>query len=253
MKFIRMLFFSSVFATALLMGYKAGETIDPLNDVFINRIDTTIMPSVAIPDNDQFNLLIIGVDDMSRVDAQLESIWLAAHAENSNHITLIPVFPSSDDPDQNVILSDSFSIEQAKPSESFWDEMRKENFWWKGYVISDKDSTIRLIDSLGGIDMQNQLLDGLQAVSILNSWKDDPQMSIHQQRILFESVCDRIFTDQFASPKTINDILDHNSLSDKRTKIFITNLIANIKFNGTIACNFPTLAQTSSDTEIVPK
>ena len=74
MMFIRMLFFSSVFATALLMGYKAGETIDPLDEIFGNRIDTRIMPSVAIPDNDQFNLLIIGVDDINRVDAQLESI-----------------------------------------------------------------------------------------------------------------------------------------------------------------------------------
>ncbi|MFN2236763.1 MAG: hypothetical protein ACK2U1_21240 [Anaerolineales bacterium] len=253
MNFIRMLLFSSVFATALLMGYKAGETIDPLNEVFSNRIDTTIMPSVAIPDNDQFNLLIIGVDDLSHVDAQLESIWLAAYAENSNHITLIPVFPSSDDPDQNMILSDSFSIEQGKPREEFWDEMRKENFWWKGYVISDKDSTIRIIDLLGGIDMQNQQMDGLQAVRSITSWNDDTQLSIKQQRILFESVCNKIFTDQIASPQMINDFVNQNSLADTRTKTFITNLIANIKYNGSIACNFPTLTKTSSHTETGPE
>lgn len=253
MMFIRMLLFSSVFATALLMGYKAGETIDPLDEILSNRIDPKIMPSVAIPDNDQFNLLIIGVDDMNHVDAQLESIWLAAHAENSNHITLIPVFPSSDNPDQNLVLSESFSIEQDKPSEAFWDEMRKENFWWKGYFISDKSATIRLIDSLGGVDMLNQQVDGLQAVGSINSWKDDPRTSIHQQRILFESVCDRIFTGQFPGQKKINEVLDQNFLTDARTTIFITNLIANIKNNGRIACNFPTLTQTPSNAEIAPE
>ena len=246
MMFIRMLFFSSVFATALLMGYKAGETIDPLDEILDNRIDSTIMPSVAIPDNDQFNLLIIGVDDMHRVDAQLESIWLAAHAQNSNHITLIPVFPSSEDPDQNMVLSDSFSIEHDKPSEAFWDEMRKENFWWKGYFIGDKDSTIRLIDSLGGVNLQNQQMDGLQAVSSIKSWKDDPQIAIHQQGIFFESICDSIITYQFPSLNTINDIVDQNFLANARTKIFIANLIANIKNNGSVTCNFPMLTQTTS-------
>ena len=251
--FIRMLLLSSVFATALLMGYKAGETIDPLDEIFDNRIYSKIMPSVAIPNNDQFNILIIGVDDMNRSDAQLESIWLAAHVENSTHITLIPVFPSSENSDQNLILSDSFSIEQDIPSEAFWEEMRKENFWWKGYFISDKDSTIRVIDSLGGIEMQNQQLDGLQAVSSVTSWKDNAQIAVGQQRILFDSVCDRIFTGQFPSLKTIHDSLDQNFLADARTKAFIANLIANIKNNGSIACNFPTLTHRSSNTEITPE
>jgi hypothetical protein len=245
-----MIFFSSVFSTALLMGYKAGEIMNPLDEIFDNRIDTTIMPSVAIPDNDQFNLLIIGVDDINKVDAQLESIWLAAHVENSNQITLIPVFPLSDAPDQNTILSDSFSIEQDRPGKAFWTEMKKKNFWWKGYIIGDKDSAIRLIDSIGGIDMQAQHMDGLQAVNSITSWKDETQISIHQQRILFDSICDRILTDQFPNPKMINDIVDQNSLADTRTKIFIASLIANIKNNSGFACNFPTLAQASSNSEI---
>jgi hypothetical protein len=183
----------------------------------------------------------------------LESIWLAAHAENSKHKYLIPIFPSTDDQDHNIILANSFSIEQDKPSEAFWDEMKKENFWWKGYVIGDQDTTIRLIDSLGGIDLQNQHLDGLQAVNSITSWKNNSQISIHQQRLFFESVCNKIFTDQFPDQKLINEIVDQNSLADTRTKIFIANMIANIENNGRFACNFPTLAQTSSHTEIAPE
>ena len=250
MMFIRMLFFSSVLATALLMGYKAGKTIDPLDEIFSNQIDTSMMPSAAIPDNDQFNLLVIGVDDINNVEVQLESIWLAAHAEDSNQITLIPVFPLSDDPDQNTVLSDSFSIEQDRPGEAFWIEMKKKNFWWKGYIIGDKDSAIRLIDSLGGIDMQSQHMDGLQAVNSIPSWKDESQISIHQQRIFFDSICDRFLSDQFPNSKMINDIVDRNSLADTRTKIFLASLIANIKNNSDFACNFPPLAQASSNSEI---
>lgn len=251
MMIIRALLFSAVFATALLTGYKAGESIDPLEEIFGSRLDAMIMPGVTIPDNNQFNLLIISVDDMDRTDAQLESIWLAAHAENTSKITLIPVFPSPDDPDLNLILAESFSFEGGKPGKEFWDEMRKTNFWWKGYLISDIKTSIKLIDVLGGVAIHSQQMNGVQAVGSITSWKDDARIAVNHQKMFLESICNRISTNQSPSLKTINEIIDQDFRSDTRTKIFIADWTVKNAKNENLTCNFPTLTQSSLHLEIV--
>ena len=251
MMIIRTLLFSAVFATALLTGYRAGEIIDPLEKIFGSRLDAMIMPGVTIPDNDQYNLLIIGVDDINHADAQLESIWLAAHAKNSSKITLIPVFPSQDDPDQNLILAESFSFEGDMPGKAFWDEMRKTNFWWKGYLVSDKKTSIKLVDVLGGVGIHNQDMNGEQAVGSITSWKDDARIAVNHQKMFLESICNRISTNQPPSLKIINEIIDQDFRSDTRTKIFIADWTVKNSKNENLTCNFPTLTQTSLHLEIV--
>jgi hypothetical protein len=245
MMILRTLLFSAVFLTALLTGYKAGEIMDPIEEIFGYRMDAMIMPGVTIPDNNQYNLLIIGVDDINRVDAQLESIWLAAQAENSSKITLIPIFPSPDNPDQNLILTESFSFDGEKPGKEFWNVMRKTNFWWKGYLVSDINTAIGLIDELGGISIHNQPMTGVQAIGSISSWKDDPQIAVFQQKIFLESICNQISTNQDFSLKSIKEIINQKFRSDARTKIYIADWTINYAKNEIFSCNFPTFTQTS--------
>jgi len=115
MMIIRVLLFLTSFVTALVAGYKEGDNLQSVDEIFSSQMDAMIMPSVTIPDNNQFNILLIGVDDMHQPDANLESIWLAAHVENSSNIALIPVFPSPDDLAQNLTLTQSFNLDGGKP------------------------------------------------------------------------------------------------------------------------------------------
>ena len=109
MTFIRIPLLIATFVTALIAGYKIGEYMDPVGKISRSQTDVVVQPGVKIPDNDQYNLLIIGVDDMNRPDAHLESVWLAAKAQDLSKITLIPVFPSLNDEDLNLTLSESLS------------------------------------------------------------------------------------------------------------------------------------------------
>ena len=188
MTFIRASLLLAVFITAMLAGYQAGAYFDPTNDIFNKQMDTMIMPGVAIPDNDQFNILIIGVDNLENQDADLESIWLAAYVEHSSKITLIPVFPSPDNPALNHALTRSFKLDGDKPGKDFWDVMRKTNLWWKGYLISDIAASIRLIDAIGGVNISGQELNGLQAIRNITPWENEALVAVNHQQMLLESI-----------------------------------------------------------------
>jgi anionic cell wall polymer biosynthesis LytR-Cps2A-Psr (LCP) family protein len=245
MTIIRILLLLTAFATALLAGYKVGENLESVDEILNSKADAIIMPGVTIPENNQFNLLLIGVDDIDQPDASLESVWLAAHVENSPKITLIPVFPSPDDPAQNLLLTESFYIDEGKPSKEFWDAMRNTNIWWKGYLISDLAASIKLIDILGGVGINNQQMNGIQAVSSITPWKDDALVAVNHQKIFLESICNRIATNQIPNLKDISEILDHKFRSNTQTKVFIARWITQAVSNEKLTCAFPTMTQTS--------
>lgn len=243
MIFSRILFSLTVFSFALLMGFKAGENFDIVEDLFGNSVDETAMPGVPIPDNDQYNLLIIGADELNKSGAQLESIWLVAHAKDTSKVSLIPVFPSPNDPIQNLILAKAFSLKNGKPGKEFWDAMRNTNLWWNGYILTDILMTIRMIDRMGGIEVQDRLLTGSQAVSSIPPWESDPFIAVNYQMLLLEGICNKISENQKENLKATSEVIFNNLRSITKTGAVFTNLTAQSEIRGKLICTFPTLEQ----------
>ncbi len=241
---IRIPIFLAAFVMALLAGYKAGENLNPVHGKFSSHMDSMVMPGVTIPNNDQFNFLIINVNKIDLTDAQLESIWLAAHAGNTSNITLIPVFPSADDPTQNLILAESFYLDRGKPSKEFWDAMREINIWWKGYLVSDINSSIKLIDFLGGIGINDQYLSDEQTTGSILSWKDDTSLAIQHQKIFLENICNLIAANPSINQQEFTEFFDREFRSNTQTKIFISGWTNRAASNDKLTCTFPTLTQT---------
>ena len=244
MKLVRILYLFFVFSLALFAGFQAGDRLNIMGVLFHSPIDETAIPGVTIPDNDQFNLLIIGADDSKNPDARLESIWLIAHADNTSRVTLIPVFPSHENPVQNLVLAEKFSLEHGKPSNEFWQAMQKTNLWWKGYIITDMSATINLIDMMGGIKVQDRLLDGVQAVSSIPPWESDPLMAVEYQMLLFKGVCNQIADNQKINLKTANELISVSMRSNKKVNEAFTNWSSQTELHGKLICSFPTLEQT---------
>lgn len=244
--FLRILFSFSIFSVALLAGFKVGEKFDIVEDFFAIPIDESALPGVPIPDNNQFNLLIIGTDESGESDAQLESIWLAAHAKNTSKVTLIPVFPSPEDPVQNLILAEAFNLENGKPGKEFWDAMRNTNLWWKGYFITDIASTIHMIDMLGGIQIHGRLLNGAQAVGSIPPWESEPQTAVKYQKLLLEGLCNQIAENQTVNLKSASELIINNIQSITKTSTAFTNLTTQSGLHGNLNCAFPTLDQATT-------
>jgi len=69
MTIVRLPYILVVFFIAMFAGYNVGEDLDPLNKVLGQQMEPEAQPNVEIPKNNQYNLLIIGVDDMNKADA----------------------------------------------------------------------------------------------------------------------------------------------------------------------------------------
>ena len=241
MIFARILFSLATFSVALLAGFKAGEKFDILEDLFSSSIDETAIPGVPIPDNNQFNLLIIGVDDAEKSDAQLESIWLVAHADDTSNVTLIPVFPSPEDPVQNLILAEAFYLKNDKPGNEFWEAMRNTNLWWKGYIIIDISAAINMIDMMGGIKIHDRLLNGTQTVSSVPPWESDPLTAVKCQMLLLDGLCNQIAENQTYNLQAASELILYNIRPITKTSKVFTNLTAQSELRGKLTCTFPTL------------
>ena len=240
---IRIPLFLAAFITAFLAGYKTGDKLDPFGS-FKFFTDNIEEPGVPIPENDQVNILLIGVDDLNRKDAQLEGVWLAAYTNNTSKINFIPVFPS-EDTGNNMKIADKFSLDRGKPVEEFWDALREYNFWWSGYLIGDKAATINMINDLGGFRTHGYYMDGEEAVNNITSWEDDPWISINQQKLFINSICNLFSERQSNNLKDINEILDQNFQTTIQADLFISRMTAETNHMENLTCIFPTLTKTS--------
>jgi hypothetical protein len=227
------------FSVALIAGFKAGENVNYFQKTLVYSMDANTMPGVPIPNNDQYNLLLIGVDDVKRSDAKLQSIWLLAFPKNSSKVMLVPLFPAADKPVRNLLLAESFHMHNGKPSQEFWDEMRKTDTWWKGYSVNDKSRLISLVDSLDGISINGKQFNGTQAVGSIPNWKSDPQYALEQQKSVFEGICKRIAGQRVIQSTGPGKFTQHMNLSNNTT-LLITQWMTQIKANNRLNCYFPT-------------
>jgi len=136
-------------------------------------------------------------------------------------------------------------MENGRPGIEFWDAMRKTNFWWKGYLVSDIASSKNMIDTLGGVDINNQLMSGVQAVSNITSWKEDPTIAVNHQKMLLESLCNQLGGDQSTNKKAVIELMDHALHANIKTKISLARWASKMASDGSLVCIFPALTQTS--------
>lgn len=241
MAIIRVLLSIASFSFALVAGFRTGANLNPIEAFFhySTQIDTT--PGASIPNNEQYNLLVIGVDDAQSKEAKLQSIWILAFPKNMSRLNLVPIFPSPENPVQNLILAEAFQLHNGKPSQEFWDVMKETNIWWKGHVISDKADLAKLIDLLEGIKVNGEQLNGDQAIRNIPTWQSDPQLAIEQQQATFEGICKRIAT-RYTSGNEKGPFLKTMNLSTNSVT-FIGQWVAKISPNKSLDCYFPTFVE----------
>jgi hypothetical protein len=125
-----------IFIVALLFGFNSGTSIgNPGNDL-ANVYST----SLAASKGSQYNILLIQVDQMDKVQPHLESVWLMAYYANTPRVDLLPIYSTKvNGPlEQGYTLPHQFNLtESGEPGESFWLELQKINTWWNGYIMMD--------------------------------------------------------------------------------------------------------------------
>jgi hypothetical protein len=241
MNLSRIIYSMVAFGIALFIGFKVGENVNPIERIFRSSLHATAMPEVTIPDNNQFNLLIIGVDSVEKTNAKLESIWLAMYLKGTDKVTLVPVFPSPNNPDQNELLADAFRLDGNQPNGEFWEAMQSVGIWWKGYIISDLITAIKMIDAMGGIYVDERLMSGAQIIGNIPSWKDDTRLAVNQQMVLLNGVCERLAQNQTTTLEVINEMFLSQFRGGVQATSFVTKWSSLVATQVNLTCEFPTL------------
>ncbi len=241
MNIFRALISMMAFFAALMVGFKTGSQIN-----LIEKLLQLSSPGIEagslsqVPNTQQFNLVLIGATDMDIPNPQLESIWLAAYSEITHKMTFIPVFPSPNDPDRNLILAGAFSLEQGKPSKTFWKTLRTTDLWWDGYILSDRITAIEIVDMIDGIYVDDTLMNGEAIVNQITSWKENPQSAVENQGILLAGICSRAVQIEALDTKSTWEMLINNPAnSDFHTILEIAKWGSEFRENQNLTCEFP--------------
>jgi len=228
------------FCTALFVGFKTGSQINLVEKLLPLSLDIASKPQFQSLNNHQFNLVIVGISDTDSPKATLESVWLAAYSDVTQKMTFMPVFPAPDNSEQNRTLFNAFSLEQGKPSKTFWNALRETHLWWDGYILSDRLSTIEIVNLLDGIDVNNIHMDGKEIVNNISSWRENPQLAIEKQGILIEAICNRVIETNSLASKSTWEILIKNPInSNFHTILEVANWGSKFRENENLTCEFP--------------
>ena len=242
MRIMRAFVLTGVFFAALLAGFRASAQTDWFEGLFRLSLTNSASPARAEAHENQYNWLIIRVDDREAPHPKLESVWLAIHNEATRKVMFVAVFPAPDDEPQNRRLAAAFSLEGGKPGQDFLTALQAaHHIWWDGYFLVSRQDSVRVIDALGGIPMGGARVDGQQAVAQIPSWEDDPQQAVAQQRALLQGFCAQL--EQVRTPQGAHTAwkLMLAAPADKRLPAFlqVTHLAVQFHNHERFSCEFP--------------
>lgn len=205
------------------------------------------------PSNGQSNLLVVMVDRLDSRRPQLLSVWVLGRMPSLPQVTFLPIYPArppaspmpdaaaSAAPAAGVIdLPVEFAYSEAGglPAD-FSAALRQRSLWWDHYLILDQPALTRLVDLLGGMEIDGRWLDGRQASALaVDAIEPFNAYSLHLQ--LMQQICAQSSRlSRKSAADVINEFADlvASDLPAERLQAVLRGLQA-----GGAACNFPTAA-----------
>ena len=192
------------------------------------------------PQNGQWNLLVIAVQDLTSSEPVLENLWLLISFPRNQTLTLLPILP---DPSgvistAHFVLRDTFSLSNQKdPAASFFDQLHQE-FWWDNYILVDEVGISQILDIIHPMGVGNK---GVNLESIQSTW-ENPTEALLRQAELFSTICDQFnnFT-QSGKIEILIQKMDDYIQSDLDWNEFMTNWSTYRTKGKQFECEFPTL------------
>ncbi|MBC8332199.1 MAG: hypothetical protein H8E28_09490 [Anaerolineae bacterium] len=187
-RILRTLFFFIVFLVSLSLGFQLSSGNSFAFEAPQNEAPPTSAPDPAttVPtfkEENQRNILAIGVNRVEGAETQLEGIWLIVYFHDSPEVNLIALFPSiaEDSATYNEQIAGSFSVTpEGAPGEAFWQEMEARTILFHNYVIFD-------MNALQEITQLMQIDDDYTANP--PNWRETPIAALRRQARLLEQMC----------------------------------------------------------------
>ena len=191
-----------IFICSLVVGYAFSIKLYHLN---INILSVNISPgtnssSKSIPTlgDGQRNILLVTTTSVNTLKPKLQGIWLVTYLPTDSNIRLLPIYPA-DDSNLSALdeqLNTAFGLHTENGSfdldQDFTDLLKRENFWWSGYLIFDDVALTKIINLLGGIQMNGQTFSREQVMTDLHASIENPNAAYDTEVAILQSACHRI-------------------------------------------------------------
>ena len=181
-------------------------------------IPTAFLPSPSPTTSSISNILIVGVDDLTRNNPKLRAIWIATFRSTEQIIYLHGIPLNAKVPgDEGIELEDLLKwSSQSSLDQSFLDNLFKViPLHPTVTIILDDTAFARVIDYLGGIEIRGKALDGESILTFLSLSWDQPGILVQNQADIIRAIIPKAL----ALPETpeltplLKLIPDHTSLS----------------------------------------
>lgn len=209
-----------------------------------SQVLVSMNPAPTESPTGQRTILIAGVDDLQSAAPALKSVWVLFYIPSSPGLTLVPLYPamSSNDTQADAALAAAFSLTpEGAPGQSFLDALAAKDVHWSHYAILDQAGLTSLVDSLGGVDLGTEHVDGGAVLNILAALEADAAQNLDRQSALIKGMC--VIPGR---PGVVIDVpaifnLLNGHLSTNITIDMVISDWNNLGLAGGQLCKFPTL------------
>jgi hypothetical protein len=143
-------FYAGVFLVLFLIGIVGGRSIGMITLSIGSSQKDFVDDSASRINNGQQNLLVITVDQMAFAKPALESIWLLITYPEISNLTLVPIYPSTqeDSKTADLELAQTFAMTAQQTPHSEFLELLREKIYLDNYLILDQkgvSSVLRIL------------------------------------------------------------------------------------------------------------
>jgi hypothetical protein len=235
MNFYRSITLLLIFLASVCIGYHNGITTNNSKA----SIDSISMPFTTPPE-DQYNLLIIQVDDLEKPNVALKSVWLVVYYSDSPRVDLFPIFPFRNK-ESTQQISNSFTLTADKePCQDFWKQLDAFGSWWNGYILLDEIAAAQIISFLGNENAQETLA----TIQDIPLWYENLNAAVQSQSQMYELALQKISQkDNYQGIISLLSILrSHSRTNLAHAKVWETWKLLR-SYDHSLTGSFPTLAK----------
>jgi hypothetical protein len=202
--------------------------------------------AIAVPSQDQHNVLVILVDSLSTSNPRLEGVWLVGKVSANPHLVFFPIFPVSRE-GEGEYWSGAFGLDaEGRPTAAFLENLKAENIRWDNYLLVDHPSLADLIELSGRINWDGQQLSGTELVAKIPLAQFEPQAALQAQAFVAQELCRNAASlMQSADPALIWGLLTHRMRSDLELASVQAARNDFALIVGGPTCEFPTFQEIS--------
>lgn len=217
-------------------GYWSGQNLNGFFTQLGNPSSAKARANSEELPNHQQNILIVQVNNLNASEPNLESVWLMLYIKNTPKITWMPLYLSSA---QNNSLANKFQLGKNNTlGVKFESALRKQDIWWNGYIITDKQGVRNLVELLQASPKNGTAITGsgneINAVSLLSP-------SDMEKIAVIQNICQ--MSSNLENPQVINSWLGNNKnlITDFPIEELIAQWSTLLAGSTPLTCEFPSL------------